>query len=183
MLPITSSAGRISSYSQPVLLVTIVTRKMAYITGKFPRPKVEDQAYANGELNEFLSHDMADKVMETYINQSHLSLPSNDQSHLGCCKEKYSYYFSQPPKPLKSRQLKEMQQGNMDITKYYNALQTLLARKDMHYQVDWKDLKGITEFKRYLEKIRLYEFLAGLNKDLDEVRERILGVRPLCLYW
>lgn len=40
----------------------------------------------------------------------------------------------------------------------------------MHYEADWEDLEGNIKFERHLEKERLYEFLAGLNKDLDEVR-------------
>lgn len=34
-------------------------------------------------------------------------------------------------------------------------------------------------FKTYLDKERLYDFLAGLHRDLDEVRGRILDRRPL----
>lgn len=72
-----------------------------------------------------------------------------------------------------------MQQGNLDIIKYYNALQTLWQELDMHYEADWGDLEGNTKFKWHLEKKWLYEFLAGLNKDLDELQGRILGRRPM----
>ncbi|KAK3031786.1 hypothetical protein RJ639_036938, partial [Escallonia herrerae] len=41
------------------------------------------------------------------------------------------------------------------------------------------DLEGNLKFKRHLEKERLYEFLTGLNRELDEVRGRIFGLRPL----
>ena len=33
--------------------------------------------------------------------------------------------------------------------------------------------------KKYLEKERVFSFLHGLNKGLDEVRGRILGMKPL----
>lgn len=49
----------------------------------------------------------------------------------------------------------------------------------MHYEADWGDLEGNSKFKRHLEKDRLYEFLIGLKKDLDEVRGRILERRTL----
>lgn len=49
----------------------------------------------------------------------------------------------------------------------------------MHYEADWGDLEGNTKFKRHLEKERSYEFLVGLNKNLDEVRGRILERRTL----
>ncbi|KAK3002631.1 hypothetical protein RJ639_020472 [Escallonia herrerae] len=75
--------------------------------------------------------------------------------------------------------LKEMHQGKLGVTKYYNELQTLWQELDMHYEADWGDLEGNLKFKRHLEKERLYEFLTGLNRELDEVRGRILGRRPL----
>lgn len=49
----------------------------------------------------------------------------------------------------------------------------------MHYEANWGDLEGNTKYKKHHEKERLYEFLAGLHKDLDEVQGRILGGRPL----
>ncbi|KAK3028733.1 hypothetical protein RJ639_037756 [Escallonia herrerae] len=72
-----------------------------------------------------------------------------------------------------------MRQGNLEVTKYYNELQTLWQELDMHYEADWGDLEGNLKFKRHLEKERLYEFLTGLNRELEEVRGSILGCRPL----
>ncbi|KAE8715706.1 hypothetical protein F3Y22_tig00110160pilonHSYRG00175 [Hibiscus syriacus] len=46
---------------------------------------------------------------------------------------------------------------------------------DMYYEVDWGEDLEHTKFMSHLNKERLYEFLAGLNRDLDEVRGRILG--------
>ena len=66
--------------------------------------------------------------------------------------------------------LKDSRQGSLDITEYYNVLQTLWLELDMHYEADWGDLDSNVKFKKHLEKERLYDFLAGLNKELDEVR-------------
>lgn len=49
----------------------------------------------------------------------------------------------------------------------------------MHYKANWSDLEDNMKFKRHQEKERLYEFLAGVNKELDEVHGQILGQRPL----
>ncbi|XP_024018313.1 uncharacterized protein LOC112090656 [Morus notabilis] len=74
--------------------------------------------------------------------------------------------------------LKDSRQGNLDITQYYNVLQTLWLELDMHYEADWGDLEGNVKFKRHLEKERLYDFLAGLNKELDEEQgsEKMIGI-------
>ncbi|GAV63736.1 hypothetical protein CFOL_v3_07254 [Cephalotus follicularis] len=50
---------------------------------------------------------------------------------------------------------------------------------DLHYEADWEDLGGNQKFKKHLEKERLYELLAGLNRELDEVHGRVLGHRPV----
>ncbi|KAG6535316.1 hypothetical protein ZIOFF_000281 [Zingiber officinale] len=39
---------------------------------------------------------------------------------------------------------------------------------DMHYVADWGDFEDNKKFKKHLEKECLYEFLDGLNKELDE---------------
>ncbi|KAE8723689.1 hypothetical protein F3Y22_tig00012036pilonHSYRG00007 [Hibiscus syriacus] len=49
----------------------------------------------------------------------------------------------------------------------------------MYYEVDWGEGLEHTKFMSHLNKERLYEFLAGLNRDLDEVRGYILGRTPL----
>ena len=34
-------------------------------------------------------------------------------------------------------------------------------------------------YRKMMDKDRIYDFLARLNKDLDEVRGRIIGMKPL----
>ncbi|GAV71584.1 UBN2_3 domain-containing protein [Cephalotus follicularis] len=75
--------------------------------------------------------------------------------------------------------LKDLRQGSMDITAYFNELQMLWQEIDLHYEADWEGLEGNQKLKKHLEKERLYEFLARLNRELEEVRRRILGHRPL----
>ncbi|KAK3010295.1 hypothetical protein RJ639_010800 [Escallonia herrerae] len=38
--------------------------------------------------------------------------------------------------------LKKMRQGNLEVTEYYNELQTLWQELDMHYEPDLGDLEG-----------------------------------------
>ena len=44
---------------------------------------------------------------------------------------------------------------------------------------DWDCHTDGNRYKKIVEKKRLYKFLLGLNKNLDEVRGRILGTKPL----
>ncbi|XP_040940788.1 uncharacterized protein [Gossypium hirsutum] len=49
----------------------------------------------------------------------------------------------------------------------------------MYYEADWGEDLEHNRFMVHLNNERLYEFLAGLNRELDEVRGRILGRSPL----
>ncbi|KAK1587896.1 hypothetical protein Q3G72_018028 [Acer saccharum] len=40
-------------------------------------------------------------------------------------------------------------------------------------------IKSNIKYKKIVDKERIFKFLVGLNKDLDEVRGRILGIQPL----
>ncbi|XP_061347733.1 uncharacterized protein LOC133293212 [Gastrolobium bilobum] len=75
--------------------------------------------------------------------------------------------------------LRDFCQRGMTATEYFTALTNLWQELDLNYVSDLKGLEANTQFKKHLEKERLYDFLAGFNRDLDEVRGRILGQRPL----
>ncbi|GMI65881.1 hypothetical protein HRI_000257400 [Hibiscus trionum] len=56
-----------------------------------------------------------------------------------------------------------------------NFLQWSQSELNMYYKEDWGEGEEHTKFMTHLNKERFYEFLAGLNRELDEVRGRILG--------
>ncbi|KAI3697748.1 hypothetical protein L6452_30845 [Arctium lappa] len=75
--------------------------------------------------------------------------------------------------------LKDIRQGSSEVTHYYNCLKILWQELDMFYEADWGEVEKHLKFKARLEKERFNDFLAGLNRDLDEVRGRVMGRTPL----
>ena len=67
----------------------------------------------------------------------------------------------------------------MDVTQYYNSLTKLWKEMDMLNDCKWHCVEDSMTYRKLTDKDRVYEFLAGLNKDLDEVRGRLLGIQPL----
>ena len=66
-------------------------------------------------------------------------------------------------------------QGSRTVTKCANSLKNLWQELD-HYRVsEMKCLKDTTILKNFIEKDRVYDFLAGLNPEFDQVRVQILG--------
>ena len=47
------------------------------------------------------------------------------------------------------------------------------------YDEEWDCTKDSVRYMKRMENDRVYVFLAGLNKNLDEVQGRILGKKPL----
>ncbi|KAH1055757.1 hypothetical protein J1N35_033822 [Gossypium stocksii] len=46
-------------------------------------------------------------------------------------------------------------------------------------QYDWADPRDVALYQQIVTQRRLFQFLQGLNKDLDEVRGRVLTISPL----
>lgn len=64
-------------------------------------------------------------------------------------------------------------------TQYFNSLNKYWLQLDKYDTIQWKCTDVSARYKQIVEKKRLYKFLIGLNKNLDGVRGRILGTKPL----
>ena len=71
--------------------------------------------------------------------------------------------------------LNDLKQGELIITQYFNALN----RCWQHLYLFDENKLGCPDCLRKLLRRRVFKFLFGLNKNLDEVRGRILGTKPL----
>ena len=70
-------------------------------------------------------------------------------------------------------------QGDNSVTEYANRLKGLWQEMD-HYQcLQLKCSDDAAMFKRFVEKDRIYDFLAGLNMEFDPVRVQVLGKEDL----
>ena len=79
--------------------------------------------------------------------------------------------------------LRDQKQGNLSVTDYYNLLMGLWQSLDMFTNVKWKCGDDGTQYMQMLDKEQVFDFLYGLNNDLDEVRGRLLGTKPLESVW
>lgn len=67
----------------------------------------------------------------------------------------------------------------MSVTEYYNALNTLWLELDYYHTIKMKCTEDAALSFKFIEGERIYEFLAGLNMEFDEVRVQILGKEEL----
>ncbi|KAI9195707.1 hypothetical protein LWI28_017357 [Acer negundo] len=66
-------------------------------------------------------------------------------------------------------------QGNGSVTEYANTLQNLWQELDHYWCIAMKCSDDATTLKKVMEQDRVYDFLAGLNVDFQQVRVQILG--------
>ncbi|KAG8501502.1 hypothetical protein CXB51_003813 [Gossypium anomalum] len=152
--------------------------KLGYINGEIPRPTTADPTYATWELNNSIVMAWLINSMEGHISRTYLFFKTV-KDMWDAVKENYSDLGNASQVFEIKLKLKDIRQGTLKVTHYYNNLKILWQELDMYYEADWSEGLEHTKFMTHLNNERLYEFLAGLNRELDEVRGRILGRSPL----
>ena len=74
--------------------------------------------------------------------------------------------------------IRDLCQVELSITQYFSLLTHSWQRMDMFEATKWDPPMDEIKYK-IVEKKQIYKFLLGLNKNLDEVRGRILRTKPL----
>lgn len=127
--------------SQSVLMVLRGRGKIGYFSGEIQRPNLTDLAYGNWELNYSIVMAWLINSMEPHISHTYLFLRTA-KAIWDAVRENYSDLENASQVFEIKNKLKDIRQGNLDITEYYNVLQTLWLELDMHYEVDWGDLEA-----------------------------------------
>ncbi|RVW42182.1 Retrovirus-related Pol polyprotein from transposon RE1 [Vitis vinifera] len=73
----------------------------------------------------------------------------------------------------------QMKQGDREVVEYYTEMLGLWQDLDLSCEEEWECTGDSVRFKKKMENERVFEFLAGLNHELDDVRSRVLNRRPL----
>ncbi|KAL4560354.1 hypothetical protein LXL04_032504 [Taraxacum kok-saghyz] len=75
--------------------------------------------------------------------------------------------------------LHNLRQGDLTVTSYFTSLNRYWQQLDVLDTLTWSCSADGKQYKRIPETERIYKFLLGLNQELDEVRGRILGMKPM----
>ena len=75
--------------------------------------------------------------------------------------------------------LYDLRQGDLTVTEYFNILTQHWQQLDMFETDSWKYSHDSTLYQKIVEQKRTFKFLLGLNKDFDEVKGRVMGIKPL----
>lgn len=165
-------------WAQSVKLALDGRGRLGYLTGDIAQPGKTDPSFKKWKSENSLIMSWLINSMEPTIGKLYLFLPTA-KDVWDAVRDCYSdLENSSQIYDLKTR-LWQSKQGDRDVTTYYNIMVTLWQELDQCYEDDWKDPSDATKFQKREENDRVYMFLAGLNQELDEVRGRILGRKPL----
>lgn len=71
-----------------------------------------------------------------------------------------------------------MKQGSKTVTQYFSVLQELWQELDLFLDEEVTCTTCNDKQRKNLEKERVFDFLAGLNRELNDVRGRLVARDP-----
>ncbi|XP_030518235.1 uncharacterized protein LOC115731700 [Rhodamnia argentea] len=70
-------------------------------------------------------------------------------------------------------------QGNRSVTEYYNLKRGLWLEIDHNLNIQMRCVEDTNTLRNHMERDRIFEFLAGLNANYDQIRVQILRKKRL----
>ncbi|KAJ9696860.1 hypothetical protein PVL29_008861 [Vitis rotundifolia] len=139
-------------WAQAIKLVIDGKGKLGLLTGETRRPPPTDVAASQKwqSENSFITSCLINS-MKLAIGKTYMFLPT----------------------------AKDMKQGDREVTEYYTEMLGLWQDLDLSCEEEWECTGDSVCFKKKMENERVFEFLAGLNREFDDVRSKVLSHRPL----
>ncbi|XP_052197933.1 uncharacterized protein LOC127804888 [Diospyros lotus] len=164
-------------WSQSVMLVMKGKGKMGYLTCGTTQPDADTSEYntwdaENSIVMAWIINSMEPKIGRTYLFYKIAKEVWDAVQSLYSDMENTAQCFE-----VRSA-LKTTRQGNNSVTDYYNILSELWHEMDLNYDINWEFIEDGVKYAKMVEKERVFDFLQGLNSDLDEVRGQLLGIKP-----
>lgn len=165
-------------WSRSVQMVIRGRGKLGYLLGQKQRPDENDPAFQIWDAENSIVMAWLVNSMEPNIGQTYLFYQTAAELW-EAVKETYSDLENSSQLFELRNMARNLKQGDMDVTHYFNSLKNLWQELDLFNECEWRCIDDGARYKKLVDKDRIYDFLAGLNKELDDVRGRILGTKPL----
>ena len=172
------NGGNFLQWSQSVKLFVQGKGKFGYLSGSVAKPNEKEEGYDRWEAENSMIMSWLVNSMEPDVGRTYLFLPTANAIWTAV-KETYSDLGNAGQLFEIKTQLRKAKQGEKSVTQYYTDLKTLWQEFDLFCDYEWSCATDSAFYQKMVEKERVFDFLAGLNKELDEVRGRILGREPL----
>ncbi|KAI4351191.1 hypothetical protein L6164_005570 [Bauhinia variegata] len=173
------SGANYREWAQAVKLAIGGRGKMEFLTGAATIPTETDtQAAHQWHTENLMVSSQLINAMVPEIKRSFMFLPT---AHDIWEVVRDSYYDGEDMSRLFEIQTKiwELKQGDREVTAYWLEISALWQELDLMATEEWNCAHDAALHKGKIKKERVFQFLAGLNKSLDDVRSGILSPVPL----
>ncbi|RVX11271.1 Heat shock 70 kDa protein 17 [Vitis vinifera] len=165
-------------WSQSVLLFICGKGKDEYLTGEAAMPETTEPGFRkwkieNSMIMSWLINSMNNDIGEIFL------LFRTAKDIWDAAKETYSSSENTSELFQVESALHDFRQGEQSVTQYYNTLTRYWQQLDLFETHSWKCSDDAATYRKIVEQKRLFKFFLGLNRELDDVRGRIMGIKPL----
>ncbi|GAV74420.1 UBN2_3 domain-containing protein, partial [Cephalotus follicularis] len=159
-------------WSRSVMMFVCGRGKDDYLTGAAPQAAKEDLKFKgwkseNNMVMSRLINSMTNDVGENFI------LHETTQEIWEAARKTYSDTEDTTEAFEIEGILHDFLKGDLPVTQYFSHLTRYWQQLDMYETTKWNCPTDAAKYKKIVEKKRIYKFLLGLNKNLDEVRGQI----------
>ena len=180
-IPITGhklTGHNFNQWSHSVMIFVCGKGKEDYLTGTAVQPEENSPGYRlwkveNNMVMSWLLNSMTNETEENFMYYKTAKEIWDAARETYSNKDNTSAVFE-----IKGI-LHDLKQGDLPVTDHFNTLVRYWQQLDVLEDVTWSCSNDGKQYKQIQEKERVYKFLLGLNRDLDEVRGRILSIKPL----
>ncbi|KAL1372002.1 hypothetical protein AAHE18_01G172200 [Arachis hypogaea] len=148
--------------------------KIGYLTGERNQPNIIDPQYnvwdtENSMVMTWLVNSMEEDISSKYMYYT------TTKELWDSVKEMYSDLGNKSQFYELTLKAREIQQESDNVTKYFHTLKQVWQDLDHFNNYKWNSAADAKHHQQIVEEGRIFQFLAGLNMELDEVRGRIIG--------
>ena len=152
--------------------------KFGFIDGSIPQPLPTDPSFFDWDIQNsmvmaWLINSMDDNIAEIYLLYPTAKAIWDAVTLAYSDLEDSSQMFD-----LRTRS-RNLKQDDGNVTQYFNSLTKLWQELDLFTQPVWQNPTDAELYRQMLSKECIYDFLASLHPFLDDVRGRILSLKPL----
>jgi hypothetical protein len=165
-------------WNQSVFIYICGRGKDGHLTGDTPAPDAKDPKFRSWKTDDHLVMSWLLNSMTTDVGENFL-LFKTAKEIWDAARDTYSSSENSSALLAIETRLYDLRQGDLNVTQYFNLLVRNWQQLDMYETYEWKCGEDMALYKKIVEKKRILRFLLGLNKELDDVRGRIMGSRDL----
>lgn len=151
--------------------------KLGHLNGELQSPSQTDPTYKNWLAENSIVLALLINSMEPNISRRYLWFKTTKEVW-DAAKKMYSDLGNASQIFELRSKLMEMKQGSNSVTRYFSDIQDLWQELDLFLETSIICVECTAKVQANVEKERVFDFLAGLNSNLDDVRGRVVARDP-----